>query len=103
MLKYITILFISLTLFTYQLLITDINPQDIQNIAQNDIMCIQDLALFHGTKSCVRIVIATDKSLKLLVKYGQEMCFMDGTFAMVEYKMQTVIVVVRHPNGKVSC
>lgn len=64
--------------------------------------CIQDFGLFHGKKSCVRIVIATDESLVLLVKYGQEMCFMDGTFAMVEYKMQVVIIVVRHPNGKVT-
>ena len=68
----------------------------------NDLDCIVDMSYFHHWDTTFCMVIATEESLKWLVKLGQEMVFMDGTYGLVTHGMQVVGIIVRHPCGKVT-
>lgn len=48
-------------------------------------------------------VLATVASLLMLMKYGLEIVFLDGTFGMASDGMQVATVTVVHPFGTVSC
>ncbi len=75
--------------------------QDLQNIAAKYIDYILELSLAHNHEHSICIVVASDDSLQLLVKHGQELTFMDGTWHLIGHDMQVVVKIVKHPNGKV--
>jgi len=68
----------------------------------NDLGAIVDMSYFHHWQTTFCMVVATPESLKLLLKHGKIMAFMDGTYRLVTHKMQVVSLVVMHTNGKVT-
>lgn len=58
-------------------------------------MCVLEFSLVRMGAIDVCIILATDGSVKLLMKYGVQLCFYDGTHGMGK-SMQVVELCVRH-------
>lgn len=58
-----------------------------------------ELSLAHMGAIEVCIILGTDGSVKLLMKYGLKLCFYDGTHGMGK-GLQVVELCVRYKDGK---
>lgn len=56
--------------------------------------------LRDGFQSAFNMLLTTPELLRILVEYGNELCFIDGTHNVCEQRMQLVLLVVKHHTGE---
>lgn len=53
------------------------------------------LTLWVQDSSCIEIVLMTDSGRDLLVEHGRKIAFMNGTWTLIEEKIQLITILVK--------
>lgn len=74
--------------------------EDIANLIEVYKGYVLDIHLWSNQQSSPEVIFSTHQMLELLVQFGQEIFFIDGTHSIIENRMQVVALSVVHPEGK---
>jgi hypothetical protein len=72
----------------------------ISNIASTIPNWARYFGVMSSGTSSIQLLLMTDDQRDLLVKYGNDKVFIDGTWTLIEEKLQLISVLVKLPTGK---